>query len=52
MRLLNNYHVLNMKLFVDKALFLPSEYADMKNFFDMIVAKQAEQIVLKKIEGQ
>jgi len=35
---------------VKKLLFLPSEYAAVKNFFDILVEKQQEQIVLKKIE--
>ena len=41
--------VLNMRLSILKSLFLPSEYPNLKSFFDLIVAKEAEQIVLKKI---
>jgi hypothetical protein len=41
--------VLNMRLSILKSLFLPSEYSNLKSFFDLIVAKEAEQIVLKKI---
>jgi len=41
--------VLNMRLSILKSFFLPSEYSNLKSFFDLIVAKEAEQIVLKKI---
>ena len=41
--------VLNMRFSILKSLFLPSEYPNLKSFFDLIVAKEAEQIVLKKI---
>ena len=41
--------VLNMRLSILKSIFLPSEYSNLKSFFDLIVAKEAEQIVLKKI---
>lgn len=41
--------VLNMRFSILKSLFLPSEYSNLKSFFDLIVAKEAEQIVLKKI---
>ena len=40
---------LNSTLNIKKAYFLPTEYASLKQFFDLIVAKQNEQIVLKKI---
>ncbi len=33
---------------INKTLFGADEYADLKNFFDIIIKKQAEQIVLKK----
>ena len=41
--------VLNMRFSILKSLFLPTEYKNLKDFFDLIVAKEAEQIVLKKI---
>jgi hypothetical protein len=36
------------KLIVNRAVFAPNEYQDLKNTFAKIVAKQNEQIVLKK----
>ncbi len=33
---------------INKTLFLPDEYPDLKAFFDQIVAKHAEQVALKK----
>jgi len=41
--------VLNMRFSILKSLFLPTEYKSLKDFFDLIVAKESEQIVLKKI---
>lgn len=35
---------------IKQTLFQPNEYAGIKQFYDMIVAKHAEQIVLKQIE--
>ena len=40
--------IVNMVLTISKPLFLPEEYSALKNFFDLVVNKQAEQIVLKK----
>jgi len=40
--------IVNMVLTISKPLFLPEEYTALKNFFDLVVNKQAEQIVLKK----
>lgn len=37
------------KLAIDKSLFLPTEYQGLKVFYDHIVSKQNEQIILKKI---
>ena len=34
---------------INKSLFAQTEYQSLKQFHDMIVAKHAEQIVLKKI---
>jgi hypothetical protein len=36
------------KLNINKTLFLPSEYANIKEFYAQVVAKQNEQVVLKK----
>lgn len=47
-----NRIMVNMRFSIDKPLFLPSEYQNLKEFFDIIVAKEAEQIVLKKIDAQ
>jgi hypothetical protein len=33
---------------VNKSLFVQTEYADLREFYNQVVAKQAEQIVLKK----
>lgn len=38
------------KLSIKQTFFQPEEYAVIKKFYDMIVAKHAEQIVLKKAE--
>lgn len=38
----------NMVFTIGKTLFLPAEYPSLKKFFDMVINKQAEQIVLKK----
>ena len=40
--------LVTMALFVNKTLFLPSEYPSLRNFFDLVINKQAEQLVLKK----
>lgn len=39
----------SMRLNIDKTLFLPDEYKFLQEFFNIIVAKESEQIVLKKI---
>ena len=36
------------RLQLKKALFLPEEYSVLRTFYDLVVKKQAEQIVLKK----
>jgi hypothetical protein len=33
---------------IDKPIFLPEEYPVLKTFYDMIINKQGEQIILKK----
>lgn len=37
------------KISINKDLFLPEEYPHLRKFYSMIVAKQAEQLVLKKV---
>ncbi len=49
---MNNRIVLNLRFSIRKSLFLPTEYPGLKNLFDLIVAKEAEQIVLKKTSAQ
>jgi hypothetical protein len=39
----------SMRLNIDKTLFLPDEYKNLQEFYNIVVAKEAEQIVLKKI---
>jgi hypothetical protein len=39
----------SMRMSIDKTVFMPEEYPYLKQFYDLIVAKQAEQIVLKKL---
>jgi hypothetical protein len=39
---------LRSRLQLSKATFSPDEYNSLRDFYDMIVKKQAEQIVLKK----
>ncbi|MEO0337832.1 MAG: DUF3857 domain-containing protein [Bacteroidota bacterium] len=40
----------NCSLKINKLIYMPEEYAGLKKFFDLIVEKQGEQIVLKFIE--
>jgi hypothetical protein len=47
-----NVIMVNMRFSIDKPLFLPTEYQNLKEYFDIVVAKEAEQIVLKKIDVQ
>lgn len=35
---------------IDKTMFLPAEYPALREFYNAVVAKEAEQIVFKKIE--
>jgi hypothetical protein len=39
---------LRSRVKLNKATFLPAEYNSLRDFFDMVVKKQSEQIVLKK----
>ncbi|MFK7905762.1 MAG: DUF3857 domain-containing protein [Chitinophagales bacterium] len=38
------------KFSINQALFVPEEYGAIKQFYDLIVAKHAEQIVLKEVK--
>jgi hypothetical protein len=38
------------KIQLKQIKFEPEEYASVKSFFDIIIEKQGEQIVLKKVE--
>ncbi len=46
---MENKIVFNQSLTITKSLFLPDEYTGLKEFFRLMVDKQNEQIVLKKI---
>jgi predicted PilT family ATPase len=43
----NTLNVVSM-LQINKSLFIQEEYPNLREFYNQIVAKQAEQIVLKK----
>lgn len=45
----NNNIVVSMLMNMDKTLFLPEEYKALQDFYNLIIAKESEQIVLKKI---
>ncbi|MCX6239946.1 MAG: DUF3857 domain-containing protein [Bacteroidia bacterium] len=45
---IDNKIVLNFRLSIDKPLFIPSEYPYLKEFFNLVINKEAEQIILKK----
>jgi len=40
---------INARFNIGKSLFVPDEYKNLQAFYDMVVAKEAEQIILKKI---
>jgi hypothetical protein len=44
-----NQIMCSSKFEINKTLFLPEEYPDLKLFFSTLISKQAEQVVLKKI---
>jgi len=46
-----NNLVLTSKFNINKTLFVPSEYSILKEFYNLIIAKQSEQIVLKKADN-
>ena len=43
---------LSVRLNLDKTLFLPAEYKMLQDFYNIIIAKESEQIVFKKISQQ
>jgi len=43
-----NKILLNYRFAIDKTLFIPSEYPTLQKFFNLVINKQAEQIILKK----
>jgi len=46
----DNKIVISTRFSMNKALFLPDEYKMLQEFYNMIIAKESEQIVLKKID--
>jgi hypothetical protein len=40
---------INYKFYINKVLFLSNEYANLKELYNQIIKKQAEQIILKKV---
>lgn len=48
--LTNNMLQVRMRLKVDKTLYLPEEYGGLRELFTQLIAKQSEQIVLKKVK--
>lgn len=47
--LVDNRIMVKIRFSIDKTVFLPEEYPHLKEFFDKVIANEAEQIVLKKI---
>jgi len=44
----DNKIAITFRLSIDKPLFVPSEYPNLKDFFNLVINKEAEQIILKK----
>ena len=44
-----NTIIITSNLSINKSLFVQSEYQNLREFYNQIVAMQAEQIVLKKV---
>jgi len=44
----DNKIAITFRLSIDKPLFVPSEYPNLKEFFNLVINKEAEQIILKK----
>lgn len=42
--------IVSTRFTINKTLFVPTEYPALREFYNAVVAKEAEQIVLKKIE--
>jgi hypothetical protein len=47
--LLNNEVVINSRLTINRIIYSSDEYQDLKAFFDAVIKKQEEKVVLKKI---
>jgi hypothetical protein len=45
---LGNKIIVNFRLSIDKSLFIPAEYSSLMEFYNLVINKQAEQIILKK----
>ena len=45
---LENKIILNYRISIDKSVFLPAEYQALKAFYNTVINKEAEQIILKK----
>ena len=43
-----NKIVLNFRFSIDKTLFIPAEYKNLVEFYNLVINKEAEQIILKK----
>ncbi len=46
---MGNKIVLNLRFSIDKTQFIPAEYEALKNLYNLVINKEAEQIILKKI---
>lgn len=46
---MNGRIIVSTRFKIEKPLFLPEEYNSLKSFFDLVVAKESEQIIFKKI---
>ncbi len=40
--------MLSLRFSIDKPIFLPSEYSLLRTFYDMVINKESQQIILKK----
>ncbi len=47
--LMNEEVVINARLMLNRTIFPPEEYHDLKSFFDAIIKKQEQKLILKKI---
>jgi hypothetical protein len=45
---LDNKIIVNFRLSIDKSVFIPAEYSNLMEFYNLVINKQAEQIILKK----